>query len=131
MTKENIIDMLDGHRLVSDEFGGEVYFDDDSTFTHDDVADGGASTIDQLSDMWKHDGWNRKTEKKTRLMTYNEALGFIEHTNNIVVRWQKNRWVNKGYYFFDGTDIDDYEWAEIDEKGNIGEPHKFEVEVEV
>ena len=127
MTKQNIIDMALGHRLVSAEYFGEIYFDDDYHFQHQDSG-GMVTVVDQFSKMWDHDGWHRKLEKeKMRLMTHDEILGFITHNPHIAVKVDEQPWSPPGNFRFN-LSIDRYEYAHIDEKGNIGEPHKFEVE---
>lgn len=67
-----------------------------------------------------------KPEFKRRAMTRNEVLGFISNTAGIVIRFETSPWSVGGAWNYDN--ICAYEWATIDAKGNIGEPHKFEVE---
>lgn len=124
MTKENIIDMLNGHKLISDKLNGEVYWNG-GVFCVNDT--GTEIPIDHNFVEWVHDGWHRKPEPKMRPMTHDEILGFIAHTPNIVVNKGDSEWVPSQYHEFI-YHSSKYRWAYIDEKGNIGEPHKFEVE---
>jgi hypothetical protein len=71
----------------------------------------------------------RKKKSVMRFMTRNEVLGFVTNTNGIVSRTSGTGqpWVPSscnGYHL----SIDNYQWATIDNKGNIGEPQKFEIE---
>lgn len=68
-----------------------------------------------------------KPEPAKRLMTRNEVLGFVAHNPHIVVRNNSREWASAhGWGYL--CDIETYEWATITERGEIGDPHKFEVE---
>jgi len=56
-------------------------------------------------------------------MSREEVLAFVTY-ENVVVRCRGNEWFQVGYFSFDNS-IKEYEWAYIDEYGNIGEPQKF------
>lgn len=68
-----------------------------------------------------------KPEPAKRLMTRNEVLGFVAHNPHIVVRNNRLEWDSAHGWGY-RCDIETYEWATITERGEIGEPHKFEVE---
>lgn len=67
-------------------------------------------------------------EPKKRPMTRNEVLGFIAHNPHIVVKFgQQDARTSGAWNYFD-TELEAFRYATIDEKGNIGEWSKFEVE---
>lgn len=68
-----------------------------------------------------------KPEPKRRLMTREEVLGFVAHNPHIVVRIDGDNWTTSGGWDF-RQDIEHFEYAVITARGEIGEPHKFEVE---
>ena len=68
-----------------------------------------------------------KPEPAKRLMTRNEVLGFVAHNPHIVVRNHGTKWDNAQKWEYN-VSSDNYEWASITERGEIGEPHKFEVD---
>jgi len=68
-----------------------------------------------------------KPEPSKRLMTRNEVLGFVAHNPHIVVRNHGTKWDNAQKWEYN-VSSDNYEWASITERGEIGEPHKFEVD---
>ena len=74
------------------------------------------------------DEYRIKPEAKRRLMTREEVLGFVAHNPHIVIRYDGWAWRQSASYIFPSIDLDKYEWATITERGEIGEPHKFEVE---
>ena len=69
-----------------------------------------------------------KPEPKKRLMTRDEVLGFVAHNPHIVVRIHSLAWLPSLNWVYPDSDINEYEWATITERGEIGEPHKFEVD---
>ena len=69
-----------------------------------------------------------KPEPSKRLMTRNEVLGFVAHNPHIVVRYLGSTWGPSLSWSLSFENLDGYEWATITERGEIGEPHKFEVE---
>lgn len=69
-----------------------------------------------------------KPEPKRRPMTRAEVLGFVAWNPHIVVRMCGYiRWAPAQQVSFD-ENSESYEWAEITESGQIGEPHKFEID---
>ena len=70
-------------------------------------------------------------EKKTRLMTREEVLGFIIHCKKpILVKTDVIYRLSQFYDF--NHPVEHYTYREIDEKGNfISEPKKFEIEEEI
>lgn len=80
---------------------------------------------EEMKEVWRYEEWEIVPEPKKRPMTREEVLGFIEH-NHIRVSYKGN-WRDKYFWDIMGL-IKDYEYAYIDEKGNISEPMKFEVE---
>ena len=77
-----------------------------------------------------HDGYQYriKPEPAKRLMTRNEVLGFVAHNPHIVSRYCSSAWSPAQAWSYSLGDMEHYEWATITERGEIGEPHKFEVE---
>ena len=95
------------------------YYDENSGMFKNDLGQ-----IKNVNSLASYD-WQIYQEPKTRPMTWNEILGFLANTKGIVVRFDGPWALPSTYSFpFDGRF---YEYAYIDEKGNIGEPKKFEV----
>lgn len=120
--EEAIRAMLDGKK-VNREYWGELFIYYNINRGVFESSQGEGVNVNDLTDS----GWKIVPERKKRPMTRNEVLGFLANTSGIVVRIHKDEWRNSGYFYFDAK-IKDYEYAYIDEKGNIGEPMKFEVE---
>lgn len=126
MTRENLIDMINGHRLISDEIEGEIYCDRNIFYGE---FNGVTSVLDQELSEWNHDGWYRKPEKKTRPMTRNEVLSLFVETSDIVVRYLEDPWdippeVTTLYPY----SIDKCEWGIMEMGEVVKGPFKFEVE---
>lgn len=126
MTKREMIEaVLAGKTVVNVEGDYMVYDEDECPPFRYKYKDG---TLASMGTTWD-DNWHIAMPPKKRPMTREEVLGFLANTPGIVVKngGGANDWAIPCFWAYN-VSIDGYEWATIDAKGNIGEPHAFEVE---
>ena len=126
MTKENVTDMLNGHRLINDTCEGEVYWNG-AVFCWE-IGGEIYSPGYELS-KWKQYGWHRKPKPKMRPMIRNEVLSLFVKTPGIVVRYLEDPWdLPPKVTILYPYSIDKCEWGIMEMGEVVKGPFKLEVE---